>query len=186
MLTAILELGAWVGTLINGYLADAVGRRVCAVIAAGVFIIGVIVQACTFSADYVYGGRFITGLGVGSLSMIVPLYNAELAPPETRGALVAVQQLAITFGIMVSFWIGYGVSEGQGVALYLIILLTVATDKLHRWHRRRPKQSRLRDSDVHSDHSSSRARSRHVTLHASVSSPSHERRSRGRMLGDSC
>lgn len=50
----------------------------------------------------------MTGLGVGSLSMIVPLYNAELAPPEVRGALVAVQQLAITFGIMVSFWIGYG------------------------------------------------------------------------------
>lgn len=91
MLTAILELGAWVGTLINGYLADAVGRRVCAVIASGVFIVGVIVQACTESADYVYAGRFVTGLGVGSLSMIVPLYNAELAPPEVRGALVAVQ-----------------------------------------------------------------------------------------------
>lgn len=40
--------------------------------------------------------------------MLVPLYNAELAPPEVRGALVALQQLAITFGIMVSYWIGYG------------------------------------------------------------------------------
>ncbi|KAK4552452.1 hypothetical protein LTR86_010295 [Recurvomyces mirabilis] len=108
LLTSILELGAWVGTLANGYLADAVGRRVCAVIASGVFIIGVIVQACTENKDYVFAGRFVTGLGVGSLSMIVPLYNAELAPPEVRGALVAVQQLAITFGIMVSFWIGYG------------------------------------------------------------------------------
>lgn len=37
--------------------------------------------------------------------MVVPLYNAELAPPEVRGSLVAVQQLAITFGIMVSFWV---------------------------------------------------------------------------------
>ncbi|KAI7127481.1 putative MFS monosaccharide transporter, partial [Hortaea werneckii] len=107
-LTSILELGAWVGTLINGYLADAVGRRFCAVIAVVVFCVGVIVQACTENKDYVLGGRFVTGLGVGSLSMIVPLYNAELAPPEVRGALVAVQQLAITFGIMVSFWIGYG------------------------------------------------------------------------------
>ncbi|GAB1732639.1 hypothetical protein NU195Hw_g8621t1 [Hortaea werneckii] len=107
-LTSILELGAWVGTIINGYLADAVGRRFCAVIAVVVFCVGVIVQACTENKDYVLGGRFVTGLGVGSLSMIVPLYNAELAPPEVRGALVAVQQLAITFGIMVSFWIGYG------------------------------------------------------------------------------
>ncbi|KAF2773918.1 putative MFS monosaccharide transporter [Teratosphaeria nubilosa] len=108
LLTSILELGAWVGTLFNGYLADKIGRRATAVVACVVFLIGVIVQACTENKNYVFGGRFVTGLGVGSLSMIVPLYNAELAPPETRGALVAVQQLAITFGIMVSFWIGYG------------------------------------------------------------------------------
>ena len=78
MLTAILELGAWLGTLINGYLADAVGRRVTVVIAVVIFCVGVIVQACTVNPDYVYAGRFVTGLGVGNLSMIVPLYNAEL------------------------------------------------------------------------------------------------------------
>ncbi|KAJ5550586.1 hypothetical protein N7535_001471 [Penicillium sp. DV-2018c] len=108
MLTSILELGAWVGTLANGYLADALGRRLTVLVAVVIFCIGVIVQACTENKDFVFGGRFVTGLGVGSLSMIVPLYNAELAPPEIRGSLVAVQQLAITFGIMVSFWIGYG------------------------------------------------------------------------------
>jgi sugar porter (SP) family MFS transporter len=47
-------------------------------------------------------------MGVGSLSMIVPMYNAECAPPEVRGALVGLQQLAITTGIMLSFWIDYG------------------------------------------------------------------------------
>ena len=36
--------------------------------------------------------------------MIVPLYNSECAPPEVRGALVGLQQLAITFGIMISYW----------------------------------------------------------------------------------
>ena len=35
-------------------------------------------------------------------------YSAELAPPEVRGSLVALQQFAITFGIMISFWIDYG------------------------------------------------------------------------------
>ena len=47
-------------------------------------------------------------MGVGALSAIVPMYNAEAAPPEVRGSLVALQQLAITFGIMISFWINYG------------------------------------------------------------------------------
>lgn len=76
----------------------------------------------------------------------MPLYNAELvrftlkilqrcstyeltnlqAPPEIRGSLVAVQQLAITFGIMVSFWIGYGCNfiggtgETQSKAAWLV------------------------------------------------------------------
>ena len=126
LLTSILELGAWIGTLFNSYLADAVGRRACATIACVVFIIGVIVQACTENKDYVFAGRFVTGMGVGSLSMVVPLYNAELAPPEVRGSLVALQQLAITFGIMVSFWIGYGCNfiggtgESQSKAAWLV------------------------------------------------------------------
>jgi hypothetical protein len=33
------------------------------------------------------------------------MLNSHKAPPEIRGSLVAVQQLAITFGIMVSFWV---------------------------------------------------------------------------------
>lgn len=110
LLTSILELGAWVGALANGYLADRFGRKGCVIIAVVVFCVGVIVQACTHGGNYHYilGGRFVTGIGVGSLSMVVPLYNAELSPPEIRGSLVALQQLAITFGIMISYWITYG------------------------------------------------------------------------------
>jgi MFS family permease len=110
LLTSILELGAWVGVLANGYSADRLGRKLSVVVACAFFIVGVIVQAVVHGGnyDYILAGRFITGLGVGSLSMIVPLYNAEVAPAEIRGALVALQQLAITFGIMISYWITYG------------------------------------------------------------------------------
>lgn len=110
LLTSILELGAWVGVLFNGYSADKLGRKLSVVLACVLFIIGVIIQAVVHGGnyDYILGGRFVTGLGVGSLSMIVPLYNAEVAPAEIRGALVALQQLAITFGIMISYWLTYG------------------------------------------------------------------------------
>jgi MFS family permease len=72
--TSILELGAWVGVLINGYSADKLGRKLSVVAACFIFIIGVIVQACTRDGSYSYimGGRFVTGLGVGSLSMVSP------------------------------------------------------------------------------------------------------------------
>ena len=108
LLTAILELGAWLGVLMNGILADVLGRKLATIGGVLVFCVGVIVQACAKDAGYIYGGRFVTGMGVGTLSMVVPLYNAELAPPELRGALVSLQQLAICFGIMISYWIGYG------------------------------------------------------------------------------
>lgn len=49
--------------------------------------------------------------------MIVPIYNSEVAPPEVRGALVALQQLAICFGIMVSFWIDYGTNYIGGTTV---------------------------------------------------------------------
>lgn len=58
--------------------------------------------------------------------MIVPMYNAEVAPPEVRGSLVALQQLAICFGIMISFWIDYGTNyiggtgSGQKEAAWLL------------------------------------------------------------------
>lgn len=107
-LVSVLELGAWFGVLCTGYLADRLSRKYTIVLAVFVFCIGVIVQDTAFHPSSIFAGRFITGLGVGSLSMCVPLYNAELAPPEVRGSLVALQQLAITFGIMISFWIDYG------------------------------------------------------------------------------
>ncbi|KAJ5999596.1 hypothetical protein N7481_000005 [Penicillium waksmanii] len=126
LLTAILELGAWVGVLINGILADRLGRKLATVSGVVVFLLGVIVQACATGPSYIFGGRFVTGMGVGTLSMIVPLYNAELAPAELRGSLVSLQQLAITFGIMVSYWIGYGTNyiggtgAGQSKAAWLV------------------------------------------------------------------
>ncbi|ATZ54559.1 hypothetical protein BCIN_10g05530 [Botrytis cinerea B05.10] len=109
-LTSILELGAWLGALLSGFMAEAASRKYGILIATAVFIIGVIVQATAISVGHsaILGGRFITGMGVGSLSMIVPMYNAEVAPPEVRGSLIALQQLAICAGIMISFWIDYG------------------------------------------------------------------------------
>ncbi|KAJ7593224.1 general substrate transporter [Mycena floridula] len=107
-LVAILELGAWLGVLLTGYFADKLSRKYTIVLAVVVFCVGVIAQTTAKGPSSIFGGRFVTGLGVGSLSMAVPLYNAELAPPEIRGSLVALQQLAITFGIMISFWIDFG------------------------------------------------------------------------------
>ena len=58
-----------------------------------------------------YIGRFIAGLGIGTLSLVAPMYISESAPTQVRGRLVCFQQLAITFGIMISFFMDLGFKE---------------------------------------------------------------------------
>ena len=109
-LTSILELGAWLGTMYSGFLAEIISRKYAIIVNTVIFILGVVIQCTAQSAGHnaILGGRFVVGMGVGSISMIVPMYVAECSPPELRGFMIGMQQLAIEFGIMISFWIDYG------------------------------------------------------------------------------
>lgn len=131
-LVSIFELGAWLGTMYSGFLAEIISRKYAILVNVAVFMLGVVVQTTAISGGHnsILGGRFVTGMGVGSLSMIVPMYNAEIAPPEVRGALVGLQQLSITLGIMISFWIDYGTVSIVQSALASYILLTVLRTSL--------------------------------------------------------
>ncbi|KAI4149510.1 MAG: hypothetical protein L6R39_002488 [Caloplaca ligustica] len=115
-LTSIFELGAWFGCLYSGFLAEILSRKYAILVNVGIFVVGVVIQCITAvaGASCLIAGRFITGLAIGAMSVNVPNYNAEVAPPEVRGSLVALQQLAITAGIMVSFWIDYGTNNIGG------------------------------------------------------------------------
>jgi len=61
-LTSILELGAWVGTLLSGFMAEVIGRKYGILFATTVFIVGVVIQATAMSGGHnsILGGRFIT------------------------------------------------------------------------------------------------------------------------------
>lgn len=59
-------------------------------------------------------GRIIAGLCVGLASSIVPIYQAEIAPKEIRGRIVSLQQWAITWGILIQYYIQYGASFTGG------------------------------------------------------------------------
>ena len=63
-------------------------------------------------------GRIINGFSVGICSAQVPVYISELAPPSKRGRLVGFQQWAITWGILIMFFICYGCSFINGKAAF--------------------------------------------------------------------
>lgn len=101
-------LCAWFGSLINSPVVDRFGRRDTIRIACVVFVIGSVFQCAGKSVSMLFAGRAVAGIGVGQLTMVVPMYMSELAPPSVRGGLVVIQQFSITIGILISFWINYG------------------------------------------------------------------------------
>ncbi|CDS03221.1 hypothetical protein LRAMOSA00623 [Lichtheimia ramosa] len=103
-----LSAGCFVGALCAGFPADRYSRKYTLIGASALFIVGSILQAAANGVPMLCCGRVLNGLSVGITSMVVPLYQSEIAPKEIRGRIVAVQQWSITWGIMISFWIQYG------------------------------------------------------------------------------
>ncbi|CAG8973945.1 hypothetical protein HYALB_00007474 [Hymenoscyphus albidus] len=111
-------LTAWFGSLVNGPLADKLGRKKNMILAVIIFVAGSAVQAGAVNIEMLFArrgsinfrqvGRAVAGFAVGMLTMVIPLYISEVSQPEIRGALVVLQQLSITTGILVSYWIDYG------------------------------------------------------------------------------
>ncbi|MGV0744668.1 sugar porter family MFS transporter [Mycolicibacterium sp. XJ870] len=100
-------LGAAVGALTAGRLADKIGRRSVMKVAAVLFFISAIGAGLAHNIWLVMVFRIIGGLGIGVASVIAPTYIAETAPPRIRGRLGSLQQLAIVTGIFLSLSIDY-------------------------------------------------------------------------------
>lgn len=107
-LVSALELGAWAGALFNGWLSDRISRKYSMMVAVLIFTLGTGFQVGAQNPAMLFAGRVIGGIGIGMFSMVIPLYQAEIAPPELRGSLVSLQQLSITIGTTIAFWLDYG------------------------------------------------------------------------------
>jgi len=131
LVTGILLVGAAAGALGSGRLADRIGRRPTILITAVVFVAGVLGAALSPTLWFLITMRFVIGLAVGSSSMAVPMYIGELAPSRARGALVSLNQLALTMGILTAFLVDYALSSSGdwrfmfGLAVIPAVLLFV-------------------------------------------------------------
>ncbi|KAL4898140.1 general substrate transporter [Aspergillus ambiguus] len=119
-ITASMAGGSWLGALCSGYFSDIFGRKHSIMIGAVIWCIGCILVCATQNIAMLIVGRVINGFSVGICSAQVPVYISEIAPPTKRGRLVGLQQWAITWGIMIMFYISYGCSYIKGVAAFRI------------------------------------------------------------------
>ncbi|KAF9265008.1 general substrate transporter [Marasmius fiardii PR-910] len=112
LIVSLLSIGTLFGALFGAPTADFLGRRYAMTVECMLFIVGVIIQITTTHVWQQFAvGRLVSGVAVGALSAAVPMYQAETAPSQIRGALTATYQLFITFGILVAYCISIGARE---------------------------------------------------------------------------
>ncbi|KAL1610319.1 hypothetical protein SLS60_001985 [Paraconiothyrium brasiliense] len=105
--------GGFFGALFAFFSLESLGRRMTVIVADIVFIIGALF--CTIgtvpshSLGLIYTGRLLTGLGVGGIAAVSPIYIVEISPPAIRGRLTGFFESFYQTGAVIGFWINYGI-----------------------------------------------------------------------------
>ena len=102
-----LLVGAIIGAFGSGVLTDIYGRKKILIIVALLFALSCTITAIATTSMLFISARLIGGLAVGAVSVLSPMYVAEVAPARNRGKLVAIYQLAIVLGILCSYCINF-------------------------------------------------------------------------------
>lgn len=154
IVSAVL-LGAVIGAALSGSLADRFGRRRVLIVTAALFAAGAMGAAFATDVPMIIGFRLMIGIAIGVASYTAPLYISEISPPQARGALVSLNQLMITCGIVVSYLVDYMLSAGQNewrwmfglgaLPAIILILGMVGLSESPRWLVSRGRTKEARD-----------------------------------------
>jgi len=104
---SVILLGALIGSCLSGIVSGRLGRRSAMLLASLLFLAGALTAACAPGLLFFHIGRIVSGLGVGLVSVVSPLYLSEISPPEKRGLYVGCNQFAVTVGILAAYGCNY-------------------------------------------------------------------------------
>ncbi|KAI9262890.1 general substrate transporter [Helicostylum pulchrum] len=107
-IVALYEIGCMAGALSTGYVGDKLGRRKTIRYGCLILCVGAILQTAAVNAPMMIVARIITGVGNGMNTATIPVYQAELSPPKSRGAHVAFEASLLTVGVAIAYWLEYG------------------------------------------------------------------------------
>ncbi|XP_075986472.1 facilitated trehalose transporter Tret1 [Anticarsia gemmatalis] len=119
---SLLTVGAIFGPFLGGFAASKIGRKWGLLSCSIPLFVGWILVAIASSVGMIYAGRIFWGLAVGMLFTISPMYCAEIATDDSRGALGSFLQAFITLGYLLVYAMGPYVS--YGVVAYVGIVFT--------------------------------------------------------------
>ncbi|GJC88462.1 hexose transporter-like protein [Colletotrichum tofieldiae] len=120
-IVGLLCIGCLVGALTAGKLADTLGRRLTISLFAFFSCIGIIIEISSTNKWYQFAiGRLVNGVGIGALSVVVPMYQSESTPAIIRGVIVSTYQLFITLGIWLAEVVNFATHNKVGSASWRI------------------------------------------------------------------
>ena len=114
-------VGCIAGVMIAGWFADRFGRKAGLVVSGVLFALASVGTAFAQTVPMLIVARLVGGIGVGIASMVSPMYIAEISPPNIRGALVSLNQIAIVSGMVLAYLINRSI-VGWGDAQWILQL----------------------------------------------------------------
>jgi len=102
-IVSAMMFGAAVGAAFAGWLSVRLGRKRSLILGAALFVVGSLLCGGAWSPGTLIAARFILGLAIGIAAFTAPLYLAEVASEDVRGAMISIYQLMITIGIFIAF-----------------------------------------------------------------------------------
>ena len=115
--SALVAVGALVGAIIGGPIVNGFGHKIAIAVTCPIYIISFLIQAYVSNVWLLFLSRVMTGISVGMNSFTVPTYISEVSPNHLRGLLGACNQLAITTGILVVYFLGANLTIDGGLVL---------------------------------------------------------------------
>ena len=119
--TSMLLVGAALGALFGGRIADWIGRRMTLIVGGLVFIAGSVWCALSEGVMQLGAARTLLGVAVGAVSIVSPMFISEMAPPKIRGRLVSLNSLAIVVGQLVAFTVNSALAHTGNWRLMLLL-----------------------------------------------------------------
>jgi len=75
-----------------------------------VLSVGAAIQTASFGIPQLIVGRIVTGLGTGMNTSTVPMWHSETTKAHNRGRALGIELAVNIFGVMLSYWVSYGMS----------------------------------------------------------------------------
>ncbi|KAK6457887.1 high-affinity glucose transporter [Scheffersomyces xylosifermentans] len=119
-ITSCMALGSFFGSIASSFISEPFGRRASLILCAFFWMVGAAIQSSSQNRAQLMIGRIISGFGVGFGSSVAPVYGSELAPRKIRGLIGGLFQFSVTLGILIMFYICYGLHFINGVGSFRI------------------------------------------------------------------